>query len=99
MENKVPSGPPPTEGAASEAGKGGVCFLAIVFIIAGFAAIIFGFYAAAEYSDKYLGSGYWSTDHGLAATYRVGGIMLGLFNFALAVIVDACQKHRKANKG
>lgn len=76
----------------------GMCALSVVFVIVGIASIILGFVCAEQFTKDY--SGYWvRTNHALVVLYIAGGILAGLSNFALAVIVDACQKYRKAHKG
>lgn len=78
--------------------NGGMCALSVVFVIVGIVTIILGFICASNFTKDY--SGYFvRTNNALVVLYIAGGFLAGLFNFALAVIVDACDKYRKAHKG
>lgn len=72
--------------------NGGMCGLSQFISIIGIAAIIAGVCLGVKALDSY-------SMQGLAPVYIAGGILSGFFNFALAVIVDACQKYRDAHKG
>lgn len=82
--------------------NGGMCALSVVFVIVGIVAIIVGGLvglATYETYDKY---GYGIVMERSYATLWLCifcGIIVGILNFAMAVIVDACQKYRKAHKG
>lgn len=80
---------PPYKGGDKSAS---MCALSVVLVIVGgisiFAGLIAGLVAAQSYSTE-----------SMTWVYIIGGLLSGLFDFALAVIVDACQKYRKAHKG
>lgn len=88
---------PPTDSVDDNPFRG-MCALSAVFVIVGIASILLGFVCASNFTKDY--SGFFSrTNHALVVLYIASGILTGLFNFALAVIVDACQKYRKAHMG
>lgn len=73
--------------------SGSMCALSVVFVIVGIASIILGLVCATNFTKVY--HHYYSeTNTALVVLYIAGGVLTGLFNFALAVIVDACQKYR-----
>lgn len=77
-------------------GTESLCGLAILFRIIGVASIILGLICAGNFTTDY--SGYFShTNYALVVAYITGGFLMGMFNFALAIIVDACQRYRKAH--
>lgn len=61
----------------------GACVLSIVIVFVGVAAIIAGFVCAIGFDAN-----------GFLCV--VCGLLAGLYNFALAVIVDACDKYSKS---
>ena len=77
-----------------------MCFLSWCFIVLGLGSIAFGIFGATKLSTDY-SRYYASTNETAVILYLAGGLMSAMFNFALAVIVDACQKYRKKhiNKG
>ena len=87
---------PPRYGGQKTAG---MCFLSIVLVLVGFASIIAGFVCADEFGTEYLGYGISHKNETAQFLYIAGGILTGLYNFALAVIVDACYKYIKSSKG
>ncbi|WP_347294079.1 hypothetical protein [uncultured Duncaniella sp.] len=77
--------------------KSNMCFLSILLVILGIASIICGFVCSESFTYKF--NGYYATiNRELVVIYIASGITFGFFNFALAVIVDACQKYRKSHK-
>lgn len=68
-----------------------ICVLSIIFLVIGVIAITGGII------NGLLSLGSYRTED-FAPFYFVGGILIGMFYFALAVIVDACQKYRKNHK-
>lgn len=73
-----------------------MCGLAILFRIFGVACIVLGLICAKSFTEEYSGY-YWHTNYALVVIYIAGGLITGMFNFALAIIVDACDKYRKAH--
>lgn len=72
-----------------------LCALSKVLVIVGILAIVLGCVCAITLSED--SSRYFShTNWGLVVLYIAGGVLSGIFNFALAVIVDACQKYRES---
>lgn len=66
----------------------GFCPLSLVFVIFGALCTIGGFVCALILTDSY------NYNYGMIALLFFGGILTGMYHFALAVIVDACQKYR-----
>lgn len=74
-----------------------ICALSVILIILGAIVMLAGFYAGANYVDYPMMGNYgviWRTNNALRFGFISGGIVMGMFSFALAVIVDACQKYR-----
>ncbi len=72
-----------------------LCTLSKVLVYVGILAIVLGCVCAITLSED--SSRYFShTNWGLVVLYIAGGVLSGIFNFALAVIVDACQKYRES---
>lgn len=71
----------------------GMCGLSKVLVCVGILAIVLGCVCAAAFTDDY--SGYRiETNGALVVMYLAGGFISGIFSFAMAIIVDACQKYR-----
>lgn len=96
MQNGIASNPlPQTENLNSP----NMCALSVVFVIIGVAAIIFGCCVGLATYITYDKYGFVMERN--FTTLWLGafsGIIVGTFNFALAVIVDACNKYRKSHK-
>lgn len=74
-----------------------MCVLSVILIILGVIVMLAGFYAGANYVDYPMMGNYgviWRTNNALRFGFIFGGIVMGMFSFAMAVIVDACQKYR-----
>lgn len=90
--------PQPSSNKTVRPDNGSMCALSVIINVVGVTAIILGFICAANFTKDY--SGYWPrTNYALVVLYIAGGILSGIFSFALAVIVDACDKYRKSHKG
>lgn len=75
-----PKGDPKTDG--------GMCVLSVVFVIVGAITIVAGLICGINAANSY-------STRDFTPFYIAGGIFTGLLDFALAVIVDACDKYRK----
>lgn len=74
----------------------GMCSLSIVFIIFGIISIVGGIICAMNLTKERYGymDMFTRINYGMVALYIFGGILIGLYNIALAIIIDACQKYR-----
>lgn len=73
-----------------------MCGLSKVLVCVGILAIVIGCICAACFTTDY--SGYYSrTNSALVILYLAGGVLSGIFSFAMAIIVDACQKYRQSH--
>lgn len=72
--------------------NGSMCALSVIINIVGGIAILAGLFLGLSAGEHY-------DTRPLVPIYIAGGFLSGIFNFALAVIVDACDKYRKNHKG